>query len=113
MLVTMWFVAPSGIAWVAAVHLVVQVVFVLLRQVIVDGIIGAKGTVALSCLVPGTVVAACVTAAALPVRLSTQEGFLSLVAVTVAGIVGGLVALAVFPPARRELMGLFAKLRGR
>jgi O-antigen/teichoic acid export membrane protein len=113
MLVSMWFVAPQGIVWVALIHLIIQVVFVTLRQLIVDRIIHASGRAVLASLVPGLVVAGCITAAALPVRLLTTEGFLSLVAIVAAGAAGGLVSLVLYPPARREIMDLVAKLRGR
>jgi lipopolysaccharide exporter len=112
MLVSMWFVAPQGIVWVAVIHLGIQVVFVGVRQLIVDGIIGASGRRALASLLPGLVVALGVTAAALPVRLLTGTGFLSLVAIAGAGAVGGLLALGAYAPARRELMDLVGKLRG-
>ena len=113
MLVSMWFAAPFGIPWVAAIHLAIQLVFVALRQLIVNRIIGASGMLALGALVPGLVVAGFVTAAALPVRLLTGVGFLSLVAIAGAGALGGLLALTVYPPARRELTDLVTKLRGR
>ncbi|UDY37705.1 lipopolysaccharide biosynthesis protein [Dermatobacter hominis] len=113
MLVAMWFVAPQGIVWVACIHLVIQVVFVGARQLIVDRMISARTSAALSCLVPGLVVTAGILLFALPVRLMTEEGVLSLAAITGAGTLGALLALAVFPPARRELLDLVAKLRGR
>lgn len=112
MLVTMWFVAPEGIVWVALVHLGIQVVFVSARQVIVDRMIGASGARAASALLPGLAVSALIVAAALPVRLATDTGLLSLVLVGLAGVAGGLVGLAVVPPARREVLDLVARLRG-
>jgi PST family polysaccharide transporter len=112
MLVTMWFVAPAGIVWVALVHLGTQVVFVSARQVIVDRIIGASGLRAAAALLPALAVSALIVAAALPVRLATDTGFVSLVLVSLAGLVGGLVGLAVVPPARREIVDLVGKLRG-
>ena len=54
-----------------------------------------------------------IVAFALPVRLLTDEGFLSLVAIGLAGTLGGLASLALYPPARHELTDLVAKLRGR
>ncbi len=113
MLVTMWFVSPHGIVWVAVVHLAIQVVFVGARQLIVDHMISAPTAAALQCLLPGVVVTAGIVLFALPVRLATQEGALSLFAITGAGVLGGLVALAVYAPARAELLDLVAKLRGR
>lgn len=112
MLVAMWFVAPSGIAWVAAVHLAIQVVFVSLRQVVVDRIVGASGWRALRSIGPAVAVSAVITAAALPVRLATGTGLGSLVAITAAGVAGGLLGLVLVPPARHEVLRLLARLRG-
>jgi hypothetical protein len=109
----MWFIAPEGIVWVACVHLVIQIVFIGARQVIVDRMISARTVDALVCLVPGVVVTAGITALALPVRLLTDGGFASALAIVGAGVLGGLLSLAGFPPARRELLDLLAKLRGR
>ncbi|MCB0951693.1 MAG: oligosaccharide flippase family protein, partial [Microthrixaceae bacterium] len=50
MLATMWFVAPHGIEWVAFTHLCIQAVFVTIRQVVVNGLVGASMMkVVLSC----------------------------------------------------------------
>jgi len=112
MLVAMWFVAPSGIQWVAVVHLVTALVFTAARQLIVNRIVAAPFLPVLGALVPGLVVALFVTAAALPVRLLTDAGLVSLVAIVAAGAVGGALALAVYRPARAELANLAAKVRG-
>jgi O-antigen/teichoic acid export membrane protein len=111
MLVAMWFVAPAGVVWVAVVHLVTQSVFLTVRQGIVDRIVGAPHLTALRCLVPGLVVALCVAAAGLPVRLATPGGWWSLLAIVAAGALGGLVSLAA-PSVRREAFDVVAKLRG-
>ena len=111
MLVAMWFVAPAGVVWVAVVHLVTQSVFLTVRQGIVDRIVGAPHLAALRCLVPGLVVALCVAAAGLPVRLATPGGWWSLLAIVAAGALGGLVSLAA-PSVRREAFDVVAKLRG-
>ena len=112
MLATMWFVAPHGIEWVAFTHLCIQAVFVTIRQVVVNGLVGASMMkVVLSCG-PGMVVATGVLVFALPVRLLTDAGALSGLLVTLAGSVGAALALAVSPPARTELMELVAKVRG-
>ena len=112
MLATMWFVAPHGIEWVAFTHLCIQAVFVTIRQVVVNGLVGASMMkVVLSCG-PGMVVATGVLVFALPVRLLTDAGALSGLLVTLAGAVGAALALAVSPPARTELMELVAKVRG-
>ena len=112
MMATMWFVAPHGIEWVAFTHLCIQAVFVTIRQVVVNGLVGASMMkVVLSCG-PGVVVATGVLVFALPVRLLTDAGALSGLLVTLAGAVGAALALAVSPPARTELMELVAKVRG-
>ena len=112
MLVSMWFVAPHGIVWVAVVHLCIQIVFVGVRQLIVDRIISVRTAQALACLVPGLVVTFGVVALALPVRLLSSEGFVSLVAILAAGTLGAVAALAIYAPARRELFDLISKVRG-
>lgn len=112
MLATMWFVAPHGIEWVAFTHLCIQAVFVTIRQVVVNGLVGASMMkVVLSCG-PGMVVATGVLVFALPVRLLTDAGALSGLLVTLAGAVGAALALVVSRPARTELMELVAKVRG-
>lgn len=112
MLAAMWLVAPQGIVWVAWVHLAVAVVFTSIRQGVVNHMIGARTGPVLGALVPGLVIGGFTAAAALPVRLLTSAGALSLVAVVAAGAVGALVGLAVFPPARHELSALVSRLRG-
>jgi PST family polysaccharide transporter len=112
MLVTMWFVAPEGIVWVAAIHLGIQAVFITVRQLAVDRLIGASGLRVLASIGPGIAVAAGVTLFALPVRLATTTGFTSLVAVTAAGLVGGLLTTAALPSARGTALDLVRKLRG-
>jgi PST family polysaccharide transporter len=112
LLTSMWFVAPHGIVWVAVVHLVVAVVFTAARQVIVNRLVEAEPSKVLASLVPGVVVAACIVAAALPVRLLTGPGFGSMVLIVLAGGVGGLASLWISPGARRELLDLVAKVRG-
>ncbi len=112
MLVAMWFVAPEGVVWVATVHLVIQIVFITVRQVVVDRLIGARDLTALACVVPGLLVAAAVLAAGLPVRLATSGGWWSMVAIVAAGGLGGLLALLAVPAARREVLDVVAKVRG-
>jgi membrane protein insertase Oxa1/YidC/SpoIIIJ len=112
MLTAMWFVAPQGVVWVAVVHLVVAMVFTVVRQLVVNRIVDAEGARVLSALVPGTIVAMCVLACALPVRLSTDEGFVSMLLIVAAGAVGGLVGLGISRSARDEAKDLLVKLRG-
>ena len=112
MLVAMWFVAPQGVVWVAVVHLVVAAVFTVVRQLVVNHVVEADAIAVLSALVPGLIIAACVLAAALPVRLNTDEGFVSMVLIVLAGAVGGLVGLGISGSARAEVKDLVAKVRG-
>jgi hypothetical protein len=98
--------------WVAVVHLVIQIVFITVRQVVVDRLIGARDLTALACVVPGLLVAVGVLAAGLPVRLATSGGWWSMVGIVVAGGAGGLVALVAVPGARREALDVVAKVRG-
>lgn len=112
MLVLMWFVAPNGIVWVAAVHLVTAVVFTGARQVIVNRIVVSSMVPVAQALVPGLVVAGFVLAAALPVRLITDASLWSLLLISGAGVAGGALALGVYRPARAEVANLVAKVRG-
>ncbi len=112
MLVAMWFVAPEGVVWVATVHLVVQIVFITVRQVVVDRLIGARDLTALACVVPGLLVAGGVLAAGLPVRLLTSGGWWPLVGIVAAGGAGGLLMLLAVPSAREAATDVVAKLRG-
>jgi lipopolysaccharide exporter len=112
MLAVMWFVAPYGVVWVATVHLGTQMVFLTIRQLIVNRITSASAAAAARCLTPGLVVAVGVSVLALPARLLTGTGFWSLVLVTAAAGVGGAAAVMAYRPARDELSGLVAKVRG-
>jgi lipopolysaccharide exporter len=112
MLVLMWFVAPNGIVWVAAVHLVTAVVFTGARQIIVNRIVVSSMVPVAQALVPGLVVAGFVLAAALPVRLITDASLWSLLLISAAGVAGGALALGVYRPARAEVANLVAKVRG-
>jgi PST family polysaccharide transporter len=112
MLAAMWVVGPKGIVWVAVVHLVNAVVFTAVRQVIVNRYVGATSAEVLGTLVPGLVVACGILALGLPVRLLTSPGPASLVAIVVAGALGGAAGVAVSSGARAELRDLVAKLRG-
>jgi lipopolysaccharide exporter len=112
MLTAMWFVADEGVVWVAVVHFVVAAVFTLVRQLVVNHIVEAKGTAVLASLGPGVILTACVAAFALPVRLLTGPGFGSMLLIVLAGSVGGLVGLGISRAARAELIDLVSKVRG-
>lgn len=112
MLTAMWFVAPHGVVWVAVVHLVVAAVFTLVRQLVVNRIVEAQLRQVASAIVPALIVAACIAACALPVRLSTDGGFGSLLLIVAAGAVGGLVGLGISRAARHEVRELVVKVRG-
>jgi lipopolysaccharide exporter len=112
MLTGMWFVAPRGVVWVAVVHLVVAAVFTLVRQLVVNNIVEAAGSRVLGSLVPAMVVGGSVLAFALPVRLWSPPGVLSMLAIVAAGAVGGAVGLGLSPAARSEVNDLVRKVRG-
>lgn len=112
MLAAMWFVADQGVVWVATVHLVVALVFTFIRQLIVNRIVEARGSAVLASLGPALLIGACVTAFALPVRLLSEPGALSMVAIVAAGVLGGAAGLALSRSARSEVADLVSKLRG-
>ena len=112
MLGAMWIVADDGVVWVAVVHLVVAAVFTLVRQIVVNHIVEAKVAAVVGALVPGLVITGCVTALALPVRLSTGPGFGSMLMICLAGALGGLIGLGLSRGAREELLTLVSKVRG-
>jgi lipopolysaccharide exporter len=112
MLTGMWLVADNGVVWVAVVHLAVAAVFTLVRQIVVNRIVEAKASAVLASLGPGAIVGASVLAFALPVRLLSEPGFVSMLGIVAAGALGGVVGLALSRQARSEVQDLVAKLRG-
>lgn len=112
MLVVMWFAAPHGIEWVAASHLVTQIVFIGARQLIVNRLVGATATMALASCVPGVVVAVGVVAVALPLRLLTSPGLASAAVISVGIAVGAALAILLSRSARETLVEVVSKLRG-
>lgn len=112
MLVAMWFVAPYGIVWVATVHLVTSAIFQTARQLIVDHMIGASTVEVGRSIVPGIIVSVGILAFALPARLLTSTGYMSLLVIVVAGCLGGAIGLVFSPTARFELKDVIAKVRG-
>lgn len=112
MLILMWFVSPEGAMWVAVVHFFIALVFTAIRQKVVNRIVDASGLEILRSLVPSLIVSAAIAACALPVRLVTSAGFVSLVAIVAAGSVGGLIGLALSRGARAEILDVVAKIRG-
>lgn len=112
MLTAMWLVAKHGVVWVAMVHLITAIVFTGIRQLVVNRIVEARLLSVLASLVPGVIVSLCVLACALPVRLSTQPGLVSMILIVLAGGVGGLIGVGISRSARHELLDVVAKLRG-
>jgi len=112
MLGSMWLVASEGIVWVATVHLVVAVVFTFVRQLIVNRIVDAEGRRVLASMGPAFVISASILLFALPVRLLTEQGAVSMIGIVAAGVLGGIVGLAISRQARAEVQDLIAKLRG-
>lgn len=112
MLVVMWFAAPHGITWVAASHLVTQIVFVGVRQVVVNKLLAASMLRVLGSTWPGVVVASGILVFALPVRLMTDAGFVSAMLITLAGVLGAVVAMGVSRRSRAVFSDVLVKLRG-
>ena len=112
MLVVMWFAAPHGIAWVAVSHLVTQVVFVGVRQVVVNRLVAASMLSVLVATWPGLAVSSGIVLFALPVRLMTDAGFVSGVLITLAGALGAVVAMGVSRRSRTVFSDVVVKLRG-
>ena len=112
MLISMWLVASEGIVWVATVHLVVATVFTVLRQLIVNRIVDADGRRVLASMGPAFLIASTMLAFALPVRLLSSPGVVSMIGIVAAGVLGSGVGLALSRPARAEVQDLVAKLRG-
>lgn len=112
MLIAMWLVSPHGIVWVATVHLVTQVVFQTIRQLIVNRIVDADPMEVVRSLMPGTVISLGILAFGLPVRLFTSSSFGSLLLIFIAGVAGGLVGMALSSTARFEVRDVVAKVRG-
>lgn len=112
MLTAMWFVASNGVVWVATVHLVVAAVFTVIRQLVVNRIVEAQLARVLAALVPGLIIATCVVAVGLPIRLMTEGGVLSLLFIVLGGAFGGLIGLGISGSARTEALDMVAKLRG-
>lgn len=112
MLVIMWFAAPHGIAWVAASHLVTQIVFVGIRQVVVNRLVGASMVQVLVATWPGLAVSGGIVLFALPVRLMTDAGFVSGVLVALAGTLGAVVAMGLSRRSRAVFTDVLGKLRG-
>lgn len=112
MLAAMWVVAGHGVIWVATVHLVVAAVFTLIRQLIVNRIVDAEPASVLGALGPALVVSACVAAFALPVRMLSSPGLMSMAGIVAAGVLGGVVGLGLSRSARAEAQDLYAKVRG-
>jgi lipopolysaccharide exporter len=92
-LVGFWFSAPYGIAAVAAVNLVFQVVFGLLRLRLANRLVGSTWRQVAGAMWPAVIGSAGVLAAALPVSLVVPHDVWGLIGTTAAGLLGGLVAL--------------------
>lgn len=112
MLVVMWFAAPHGIAWVAASHLGTQIVFIGVRQVVVNRLLAASMLSVLVSTWPGVAVASGVLLFALPVRLMTDAGFVSGMLISLAGALGAAVAMGVSRRSRAVFSEVLVKLRG-
>ena len=87
-------------------------IFITVRQVVVNRLLAASMVTALQACVPGVVVGLAVVLCALPVRILMEPGIASAVAITVAGTLGAAVGLAVSRSARTVFLDVLDKLRG-
>lgn len=86
-------VAPHGLAAVAWVHLVLTLLYALVRLVVANRLVGSSLSENFRAMRAGLCLTAGIVTFALPVRLATTAGFGALLATIAAGSVGGLVGL--------------------
>ena len=107
-------VVGKGIVAVAIVHLVVIVPYSAFRIGIANRLLGTTWAQSLRALRPATVATLGILVVALPVRLATAPGFLSLLAILGAGVVGAGVGLAIGDrPTFDEVTAMGAKALAR
>ena len=103
-------VVDQGIVAVALVHLIVVVPYTVVRLEVANRLIGCNWRQSLGALRAGASAAAGILAFALPVRLVTEAGLVSGLAIVAAGTVGGAVGLALGDrEAILEIWGLVRK----
>lgn len=89
------FAISHGIVWMAAVHVVVMIPYSIFRIEVANRLIGTTWKQSLAALRPMVVAVIGVVAFALPVRLSTDAGFFSLIGIVAAGVIGAGLGLAI------------------
>ncbi len=106
--------APHGIEAVAAVHLGFNLIYAVVRLGLANRLIGTSAGDVLRAMGPALTISAGAVLLALPVRLLTATGPSALLAIIVAGLVGGAIGLALTGGGTvRELRGLFGELGRR
>jgi PST family polysaccharide transporter len=107
-------VVQRGIVAVAMVHLCVMVPYALVRIEVANRLVGTTWASSLRALRPAICTTAGVVAAGLPIRLLVGTGFVTGVAITAAGLVGGVIGLAIGDRgAFSEVFALARKSLGR
>lgn len=108
------FAIPHGVQWIAFVHVVVMIPYSLFRIEVANRLIGTTWGSSLNALRPALAATVGLVALALPVRLVTAQGFGSLVAILVAGLVGAVGGLYAGDRATaNEVMALGGKVKAR
>lgn len=103
-----------SIIWVAAVHVVVIIPYSAFRIEVANRLIGTTWRQSLAALRPSAAAVAGLVALALPVRLLLAQGFGSLIAIVVAGVVGAGLGLLVGDRAMvREIVAGVVIVRSR
>lgn len=114
LLVAFVLAAPYGIIAVAAVHLGFQLCYGALRLVVANRIVGSTLRESVVALRPAVIVSSGILVCGLPVRLMTDVGSGSLLAITLAGAAGGVAGLMIGArPEIGELRTIAARMLGR
>lgn len=107
-------VADRGIVAIATVHLIVIIPLAIARIEVANRLIGTSWPQALAAMWPGTAAVLGILAATLPLRLTLEAGFGTLLALLGAGAVGAVVGLALGArPTFTEMVDLARKAIGR
>lgn len=94
-LVAFFVIAPYGITAVAWVHVVVFLIYAVVRLAVANRLVGSTFRENLSAMRPGLCATAGLVLFALPVRLGTAPGLASLLGIALAGTAGAAVGLAI------------------
>ena len=106
-------VAPHGITAIAAVHLVAQSAYAVVRLAVANRLVGSTMRQSIAAMRHELAASAGIVAAALPVGLVTEAGAGSLLVIIGLGVAGGVAGvLLVDRSAVRELRSLVGSIRG-